>query len=159
MKKLLALLLTLVMSTMLLAGCTDPVYDDLSNFLNVEMVEVNADYEKMKTELGTWDSLEDDNAIAKSIDGVLLPLVNGSLEKLAAINPETQEVKDAKAKYVSVMDAYKKAFEALSEGCKTQEDAVITAGNTALEEALKLLDEYNKMLETLAKEHGAEIEY
>ena len=44
MKKIFALLLMAVMSVTLLAGCgTDPVYEDLSNYLNVEMVEVNAD--------------------------------------------------------------------------------------------------------------------
>lgn len=33
-----------VMAFTLLTGCSDPVYDDLENFLNVEMVEVNAEY-------------------------------------------------------------------------------------------------------------------
>ena len=49
MKKILALLLMVVMSFALLTGCgSDPVYDDLENFLNVEMVEINADYENLK---------------------------------------------------------------------------------------------------------------
>ena len=68
MKNLLALLLMVVMSVALLAGCGDPVYDDLSNYLNVEMKEVNADYEKITAEVGTWETLEDDTAIKKSID-------------------------------------------------------------------------------------------
>ncbi len=160
MKKIFALLLMAVMSVTLLAGCgTDPVYEDLSNYLNVEMVEVNADYEKITAEVGTWETLEDDNAIKKSIDDTLLPLVNGSLEKLKDINPETEEVKEIKDKYVKMMDAYKAGFEALSEGCETQEEATINAGSQKLEEAVKLLDEYNKALEELAKEHGSEVEY
>ena len=160
MKKIFALLLMAVMSVTLLAGCgTDPVYEDLSNYLNVEMVEVNADYEKLTAEVGTWETLEDDAAIKKSIDDTLLPLVNGSLEKLGGINPETEEVKEIKNKYVKMMDAYKASFEALSEGCETQDEATINTGNEKLEEALKLLDEYNKALEELAKEHGSEVEY
>ena len=160
MKKILALLLMVVMSVTLLAGCgTDPVYEDLSNYLNVEMVEVNADYEKITAEVGTWETLEDDNAIKKSIDDTLLPLVNGSLEKLKGITPETEEVKAIKDKYVKVMEAYKTGFEALSEGCETQEEATINAGSQKLEEAVELLDEYNKALEELAKEHGSEVEY
>ena len=52
-----------VMSFALLTGCgSDPVYDDLENFLNVEMVEINADYEKITAEVGTWETLEDDTA-------------------------------------------------------------------------------------------------
>ena len=160
MKKIFALLLMAVMSVTLLAGCgTDPVYEDLSNYLNVEMVEVNAEYEKLTAEVGTWETLEDDIAIKKSIDDTLLPLVNGSLEKLKGITPETEEVKAIKDKYVKVMEAYKTGFEALSEGCETQEEATINAGSQKLEEAVELLDEYNKALEELAKEHGSEVEY
>ena len=160
MKKIFALLLMVIMSVTLLAGCgTDPVYEDLSNFLNVEMVEVNAEYEKLTAEVGTWETLEDDNAIKKSIDDTLLPLVNGSLEKLKDINPETEEVKAIKDKYVKMMDAYKASFEILAEGCETQDEATINAGNEKLEEALELLDDYNKALEELAKEHGSEVEY
>ena len=159
MKKIFALLLMAVMSVTFLAGCSDPVYEDLSNYLNVEMVEVNAEYEKLTAEVGTWETLEDDAAIKKSIDDTLLPLVSGSLEKLSGINPETEEVKAIKDKYVKMMDAYKASFEALSEGCETQDEATINTGNEKLEEALKLLDEYNKALEELAKEHGSEVEY
>ena len=105
------------------------------------------------------ETLEDDAAIKKSIDDTLLPLVNGSLEKLKDITPETEEVKAIKDKYVKMMDAYKAGFEALSEGCETQEEATINAGSQKLEEAVELLDEYNKALEELAKEHGSEVEY
>ncbi len=160
MKKIFALLLMVIMSVTLLAGCgTDPVYEDLSNFLNVEMVEVNAEYGKLTAEVGTWETLEDDIAIKKSIGDTLLPLVNGSLEKLKDINPETEEVKAIKDKYVKVMETYKTGFETLSEGCETQDEATINAGSQKLEEAVELLDEYNKALEELAKEHGSEVEY
>ena len=143
MKKIFALLLMAVMAFTLLTGCSDPVYDDLENFLNVEMAEVNADYTKITTEVGTWETLEDDADIKKSIDDTLLPLVNGSLEKLGGISPETEEVKAIKDKYVKVMDAYKAGFEALSEGCETQEEATINAGTEKIGEAIELLDEYN----------------
>ena len=159
MKRILALLLMLVMSVTVLTGCSDPIYDDLENFLNIEMTEVNADYEKVKAEVGTWETLEDDAAIAKSLNDVLLPLINSSLAKLEDINPETEEVKGIKTKYVKVMEAYKKGFEALSEGCETQDEATINAGYESIGKAVELLDEYNKALEELAKEHGAEIEY
>ena len=159
MKKLLALLLMVVMSFTLLTGCSDPVYDDLENFLNVEMKEVTENYTKITTEVGTWETLEDDAAIKKSIDDTLLPLVNGSLEKLKDINPETEEVKEIKDKYVKMLNAYKASFETLSEGCETQDEATINAGSQKLEEAVELLDEYNKALEELAKEHGSEVEY
>ncbi|MBR3996295.1 MAG: hypothetical protein IKI97_13600 [Clostridia bacterium] len=160
MKKIFSLLLMVVMSVTLLAGCgSDPVYDDLENFLNVEMKEVNAEYTQVTAEVGTWETLEDDTAIKKSIDDTLLPLVNGSLEKLKDITPETEEVKAIKDKYVKMMDTYKVAFETLAEGCETQDDDTINAATEKLSEAVSLLDEYNKALEELSKEHGGEIEY
>ena len=159
MKKIFALLLMVVMSVTLLAGCSDPVYDDLENFLNVEMKQVNADYTKITEEVGKWETYEDDNAIKKSIDDTLLPLVEASLTALKDINPETEEVKAIKDKYVKVMDTYKVAFEILAEGCETQDEATINTATEKLEEAVSLLDEYNKALEELAKEHGSEVEY
>ena len=159
MKKFLALLLMVVMSFAILTGCSDPVYDDLDNFLNVEMTEVNADYEKIKAEIATWETLADDAALAKSLNEVLIPLVDSSLEKLENINPATDEVKDVKEKYVDVMEAYKEGFTALAEGCVTQDEATIKKGYESAGKAVELLDVYNNALEELAAEHGGEIEY
>lgn len=142
-----------------LTGCSDPVYDDFENFLNVDMVEVNENYTKITTEVGNWEEAEDDAALAKSLEDVLIPLVNDSLEKLDAINPQTEEVKEMKAKYVKVMDAYKKGFEAFLVGCNTQDEATINAGEESINEGIALLDEYNKALEAFAEEYGADIEY
>lgn len=159
MKKLLSILLMAAMAIALLTGCSDPVYDDLSNFLNVEMKQVNEDYVKITEEVGRWEEMEDDIALSKSLSDVLIPLVDASLENLEEIDPATQEVEELKKKYVKVMDAYKKGFEALLEGCETQDEATINAGNDAVLEGVNLLDEYNKALEELADAHGAEIEY
>ena len=160
MKKILALLLMVVMSVTLLAGCgTDPIQADFENFLNVEMTEINADYTKLTEEVGKWETYEDDNAILASLNDVLLPIVDGSLTALEDINPETEEVKSIRAKYVKVMQAYREGFEALAEGCETQDEATINEGSEKLEEAVALLDEYNKALEDLASEYGLEIEY
>lgn len=160
MKKIFSLLLMVVMSVTLLAGCgTDPIQADLENFLNVEMTEVNADYTKITEEVGKWEAYEDDAQILASINDTLLPLVESSLTALKDINPETEEVKAIKDKYVKVMDTYKVAFETLAEGCETQEDATINAGSEKLEEAVGLLDEYNKALETIAAEYDLEVEY
>ncbi len=159
MKKIISLTLLAVMALTLLTGCSNAVYDDFSNFLNVEMADVNENYEAIKAEVATWENLADDAAIKKSIEDVLLPLVNDSLSKLEAITPATEEVTEIKAKYVKVMEAYKEGFETLAVGCDTQDEATINAGNDALTNGVALLDEYNTALESLAAEVGAEIEY
>ena len=160
MKKITALLLMAVMSLTLLTGClSDPVYDDFENFLNVEMSEVNANYVKITEEAAKWAEFEEDAELATSVKDVLLPLVDDSLEKLANINPETEEIKELKAKYVKVMDAYKEGFTMIFEALEAQDADKMNEGNAKLEDGIALLDEYNAALEAKAEELGAEIEY
>lgn len=159
MKKILVLSLAVIMSVILLAGCSDPVYDDLENFLNVEMTEVNANYEKIKAEAGSWEELEDDAAIEASLNDVLLPLVNDSLEKLGKINPQTDKVKEVKAKYVKVMETYKEAFSEMLDGIRELDEEKMIAGSEKLNNGFTLLEEYNAALEAVAEEVGATIEY
>ena len=159
MKKFTALLIATVMMLASLTGCTNAVYDDFQNFLNVEMVEVNANYDKLLEELAVWDTLEYDVEIAEFIKASLIPLVDDSLAKLTKINPETDEVQEIKAKYVKVMEAYKAAFEDMYTAFSTGDEAVLEEGNAHLDEGMVLLDEYNAALEALAAEVGAEIQY
>lgn len=159
MKKILALLLTAVMSFTALTGCSDPVYDDFESFLNAEMTDVNANYDKIKAEAGTWGELEDDAALEASLKDVLLPIVEDSLDKLEKITPATEEVKAVKDKYVKVMETYKDAFSDILVGVQTQDEDVMTAGSEKLDNGIALPDEYNAALEALAEQVGAEIEY
>ena len=159
MKKFTALLIAAVMMLTSLTGCSNAVYDDFQNFLNVEMVEVNANYDKLLGELAVWDTLEYDAEIAEFIKASLIPLVDDSLAKLTKINPETDEVKEIKAKYVKVMEAYKAAFDDMYTAFSTGDEAVLEEGNAHLDEGMVLLDEYNAALEALAAEVGAEIQY
>ena len=159
MKKFTALLLATVMMLASLTGCSNAVYDDFQNFLNVEMVEVNANYDKLLEELAVWDTLEYDAEIAEFIKASLIPLVDDSLAKLTKINPETVEVQEIKEKYVKVMEAYKAAFDDMYTAFSTGDEAVLEEGNAHLDEGMVLLDEYNAALEALAAEVGAEIQY
>ena len=159
MKKFTALLIAAVMMLTALTGFSNAVYDDFQNFLNVEMVEVNANYDKLLEELAVWDTLEYDAEIAEFIKASLIPLVDDSLAKLTKINPETVEVQEIKAKYVKVMEAYKAAFDDMYTAFSTGDEAVLEEGNAHLDEGMVLLDEYNAALEALAAEVGAEIQY
>jgi len=159
MKKLLSLLLMAVMSVTLLTGCGNPVYDEFENFLNVEMTEVNANYEKITAEAGKWGEFEEDAQLESSVKDVMLPLVDDSLQRLEKINPETEEVKEIKDKYVKVMEAYKEGFTLIYESIQQQDVDKMNAGDTKINEIIELLNEYNAALEAMAEELGAEIEY
>ncbi len=159
MKKIIALLLVVVMSFALLTGCSDPLYDDFENYLNVQTTEVNANYEKLTAEAASWADKEDDAQFIKSLQDVLIPIVEDSLTKLASINPATEEVKAVKDKYVRALEAYKEGFFAILDGFKAQDADKINAGNENVQKGVTLIDEYNQALEELAAEVGAEIQY
>ena len=159
MKKIIALSLAVLMALALLTGCSDPVSDDFENFLNVEMAGVTENYTKITEEAATWASLGDLAQMEASITNVMLPLVDDSLEKLEKIEPATEEVKELKAKYVKVMDAYKEGFTLTLEGAQQMDVDKVNAGNEKISEGITLLDEYNAALEALAEEKGMEIQY
>ena len=160
MKKILAVLLMAIISLTLLAGCgTDPVYDDLSNYLNVEMAEINANHTSLGEHDAAMRTLEDGEALAVYIEENILPLVYDSIEKLEGVNPATEEVQVLKEIYSAMMEAYKGGYEALYAGCITQDDEVIASAVELLEVAAETLEIYNDEVEALAAEHGGEVEY
>ena len=159
MKKIITLSLALVMVLALFTACGDPVEAELTNFLNVEMVDVNANYEKLKEEVGKWETMEEDADFIKSLDEVLIPLCDDSLTKVNAIALETEEVKDVQAKYVKVMETYKGGFEMMSAAAKAGDAEKVQESMESLGEAVTYLDEYNAALEALAAQFGSEVEY
>lgn len=159
MKKFLSILITVILSISLLSGCSDPIYDDFEHFLNVEMTDVNENYEKLKAEVGNWESYGDNSALEASLSDILLPLVDDSLTRLENITPETEEVQALKDKYVQVMEAYKDGFEKVLSGLSEHDEDKVLEGNESLEKGVELLNEYNTALENLASEVGGDIEY
>ncbi len=159
MKKIITLSLALVMVLALFTACGDPVEAELTNFLNVEMVDVNANYEKIKEEVGKWETMEEDADFIKSLDEVLLPLCEDSLTKVNAIALETEEVKGVQEKYVKVMETYKNGFETMSAAAKAGDAEKVEEGMNKLGEAVTYLDEYNAALEELAAQFGSEVQY
>lgn len=158
MKKFLALTLALVMSLSLLTACSDPIADELTNFVNVDMVAINENYEAIKAEAATWSNLETIEQLVASTTDTLLPLVNDSLAKLDAIVLETEEVGALKGKFVAVMQAYKEGFELILQAAQNNDEAIMQQGNDKIAEGIALVDEYNAAMEALAEEHGLTIE-
>ncbi len=163
MKKLVKFVLGIVASAMVigaLSGCmSDPVADDFTKFMNEDMVEVNANYEALKAESGKWESFETNEEMTNSISNVILPNINESLDKLAAIEPQTDEVKAIKDLYVKMLNTYKEGYGIMLEACNTDDETLVDQASAKIEEGLKLLDEYNSALEKLAKEKDLEVQY
>lgn len=160
MKKMIMSLLAMVMMVGILTGCgTDPVAEEFKKFLNTDMVEVNAKYEALKAEMKKWSSLSNDAALIASLKNTVLPNINGSLELLSKIELQTEEVKAIKVKYKKVLDTYKEGYQGMLSAAEKGDAAGIETAGAKLDEGMKLLDDYNKALETLAKEKNMKIEY
>lgn len=136
-----------------------PVADDFEKFLNTDMVDVNANYDKIKEESAKWGDLETNEEIKDSINNGIMPNIDDSLDKLSKIKPETDEVKAIKEKYVKVMEAYKEGYTKMLEACDTNDEQTVTEATEKIDEGIKLLDDYNNALESLAKEKDMKIEY
>lgn len=128
-------------------------------FLNTDMVDVNANYDKIKEESAKWGDLETNEEIKDSINNGIMPNIDDSLDKLSKIKPETDEVKAIKEKYVKVMEAYKEGYTKMLEACDTNDEQTVTEATEKIDEGIKLLDDYNNALESLAKEKDMKIEY
>ena len=133
--------------------------DDFEKFLNTDMVDVNANYDKIKEETAKWGDLETNEEIKDSINNGIMPNIDDSLDKLSKIKPETDEVKAIKEKYVKVMEAYKEGYTKMLEACDTNDEQTVTEATEKIDEGIKLLDDYNNALESLAKEKDMKIEY
>lgn len=123
-----------------------------------DMVDVNANYEKIQAEAGRWETMED-AALMSSLQDVLLPLVNDSLDKLATITPATTEVQSLKTTYTQAMTAYKEGFSQLLRGLQAEDEEQLLAGNDTVNEALQFISEYNAAMKALAEECGLEVTY
>ena len=159
MKKAISLALVAIMSLCLFAGCSDPLYDEFEKFLNEDMVDVNANYEVIKEQAGSWANMETVEEMVASIKDNIMPTVEDSLDKLSKIELQTEEVKALKDKYVEMMEAYKAGFADVLAGLEANDTDLATSGNEKINEGIALLDEYNAGLEALAEQVGAEIEY
>lgn len=159
-KKVMAGMLMGIMVIGMLTGCGgDQVADDFEKFLNTDMVDVNANYDKIKEESAKWGDLETNEEIKDSINNGIMPNIDDSLDKLSKIKPETDEVKAIKEKYVKVMEAYKEGYTKMLEACDTNDEQTVTEATEKIDEGIKLLDDYNNALESLAKEKDMKIEY
>lgn len=160
MKRIMTTLLAMVMMIAMLTGCgSDPVAEELEKFLNQDMVAVNAKYEELKAEMNKWDSLEDDAALIASLKGNVLPNIDESLAMLSKIDLQTEELKAIKEKYQKMLEAYKEGFQIMLSAAEAGDEAGVEASGVKIDEGIKLLDEYSKALEDLAKEKNMEVTY
>lgn len=159
MKKLLSCLFALVISLSLLTGCGDAVADEFETFLNTKMVDVNAKYNDLITELEKWNNLETDAEMIDSLKNIIIPNIDEQLSMLDAIELTTDEVIAIKEKYKTMLEKYKEGYSAMLTALEVADITALENSLTLVEDGLTALEAYNKALEDLAAEKGMTIAY
>lgn len=162
-KKIISLVLSLFFVGSFLTACSgDPVKEEFVEFLNVQMVDVNSMYEDLKNGYASWGDLETDEELKDSINNTLKPLAANMLEKLAEIDPKTDEVKQLKEKFVSVVNKHSEALDLMLQSIDADEEesaSYTEQASAKVDEALSALNEYNEGLEALAAKYDLTVNY
>jgi hypothetical protein len=155
MNKLVTLFVFLLL---VLAGCSNPIKDDLLNYINVELPEI-AQYEN--DTIATWDSVSGDNytddyTMYEALTEIIIPtyreFVNG-IEPIT-LRLKTKEVRDLNEKYVEAVDLQMNGFLILINAIETQDSSLVVQFNERLDRGRRLVREWQIELQDLCNKNG-----
>lgn len=153
-------ILPLFLLTILLSGCFgDPVKDDLKNYINKEVGTV-ADLEQKavsKYESVTGINYTDDLALYDALVGEILPTYQQFVKKLEGINVETDELKKIHENYIEAANLQYNAFVKILNAIEKQDITIIEEANGMLEDARKMIRDYQSDIKKLAKKHDVQL--
>lgn len=157
-KKGIILIITCLLCVTLFAGCKDAVSDDLINYQNNQMDQVNKLYNKLSNDYTTvmGDKKMSDQEIAMKLKTVLVPEANELCKKAKAVKPTTEEVKNLHNKYIKSVTEKRDAIVLLDKSVSTNNDKLFTTINKKIDDSLKLSQEYDKDFNALEKKHHIE---
>lgn len=145
----------------LLTGCaTDPVADDLTNYMNNQMQAVSEIQNTYLTLLNDISDSEvtDVQTVINKIKEDVLPSSDKLITEAKKIVPATLEVKNLHSKYISAMTKQNKGLAMLLEGLNNSNNETVIAGSTIISEANSEYALFIQELNALAKEHGLEVQ-
>ena len=87
----------------------------------------------------------------------VIPKSKKLIEEAESIEIETSEVKKVHEIYLDAINKNNQAFTLMLSALENQDYTVMTQANEKLDEARKLLRDYESALGTLAKEHDVDI--
>ncbi|MHA7138117.1 hypothetical protein ACRTEV_12730 [Rossellomorea arthrocnemi] len=144
---------------MVLSGCSDPVQDDLLNYINEDMKplavleeEAIAEYDSV-----TGDNYVDDMTTYIHIEEVVVPMYRDFIEQLEAVDPETSEVKELHESYIEAVNIQNNAMLRLLAAIEQQDYEMVADANEMLAEGRAGIRSFTSELERLAEEHNVEI--
>ena len=141
----------------LLTGCaSDPVADDLTNYMNNQMQTVSKIQNTYLTLLNDISDSEDADVqtVITKIQEEVLPSSDKLIAEAKKIVPATVEIKNLHNKYVAAMIKQNNGLAMMLEGLKNSNNETVAAGSKKITEANSEYALFINELNDLAKEHG-----
>ncbi|MED4224003.1 hypothetical protein [Neobacillus cucumis] len=141
---------------LLLSGCfSDPVQDDLLNYVNKEMKQPGkleaAAITAYESETGA--NYQDDQKLYDVLTKKVIPTYHEFIQELNSVKIETDELKEIHKIYVEGANIQYKAFVKIKQALEAQDPAMIQEANNMLADAKAHILEYKTKLNQLAREH------
>lgn len=159
MKKLYALWIVFLSVAFLLAGCSsDPVEEDVNNYLKNELPKMSALEQDILTQFAAISGNRelDAESLHKELNDKVLSKYETFVQELEKIKPATEEVQQAHEKHVTAARAQLEAFKAVVSAIKNKDQAELTAAREKLEAAKKWGDESKEAIKQLAIGYGVQ---
>jgi hypothetical protein len=159
MKKCITLVVFLVLA---LVGCSNPIRDDLLNYINTELpniftyeTEAIAAYESV-----SGNNYSDDYTMYEVLTETTIPTYKELVDGVEAITLrlKTKEVRALNEKYVEAADTQMNGFIILMTALETQDDGLMVDFNERLDKGRRLIREWQIELQDLCNKHGVELQ-
>lgn len=134
----------------------DKVQDDLLDYINNDLDEV-ADLETEVYDIYEEARNSSDYILYQSLQNNIIPKSRKLIEKAEAVEIETDEVREVHELYLDAINKQDQAFTLMLSALENQDYAIVTQANEKLDEARKLMRDYQSALKKLAKEHDVEL--
>ncbi|MBN8209780.1 hypothetical protein JI666_13570 [Bacillus sp. NTK071] len=142
-----------------LVGCSDPVQEDLLHYVNDEMPAL-VDEETAIIDL--YDSVigpnhQDDSITYQTLTAEVIPQYVGYIDRVQKVEVETSELREIHENYIDALHLQHSAFLGVVSAIEHQDYSEMDAANAKLQEAGKMMRDYQADVSVLAEEHGVEL--
>jgi len=141
-----------------LVGCSNPIKEDLLNYINNELPKV---VETENTVIAKWDSVSganytDDYTMHETLTETIIPTYREFLTAMESITLrlKTKEVRALNEKYVEAVSTQNNAFILLQNILETQDSSKLSDFNERLDKGRKLIREWQVEIQDLCKNNG-----
>lgn len=152
--------ISMIITLALLTACgSDPVKEDLINYINNTMKPMSQSETEIMNNYGsvTGDKYKDDETTYKAISEKVVPQYRDFIAKLEAVKPNTKEVQDLHETYISASNKQFNAMVQFMAALEQQDTNLITQANDKLTEGRKEIRDFQSKLEQLAANHKVEL--